>query len=270
MKIVGVQFKKNGKIINFEGTEDVKLYDKVIVSDDKCKQIGEVKSLKEVTEYNSKNGISNILRVANEEDIKYQEKNELDSRRAMHKAIDMAKKLKLPMEFVDAFYSFDRTQLILYFIAESRVDFRELAKNLANIYKTRIELRQIGIRDKAKNISGLGVCGRQLCCSCFLNDLDSVTISMAKNQNLALNPNKINGVCGRLLCCLNYEDDVYYENRKVLPNMGEFIKCDLGEGKVVSLDILNKKYTFVTKENNYIQVNLDKKDKCDKCGKCNK
>ena len=160
------------------------------------------------------------------------------------------------MKFLESFYTFDRKQLVFQFLADNRVDFRELAKDLAAIYKTRIELRQVGVRDKAKEISGIGPCGRKLCCSNFLNDLDSVGISQVKNQNLALNPNKINGLCGRLLCCLKFEDDLYTEFRKDLPEIGDTIKNDDEEGSVVSIDIPNRKYTYVTESGNKVEVKV--------------
>jgi cell fate regulator YaaT (PSP1 superfamily) len=144
--------------------------------------------------------------------------------------------------------------LVFQFLADNRIDFRELAKELAAIYKTRIELRQVGVRDKAKEISGIGACGRKLCCSSFLNDLDSVGISQVKNQNLALNPAKINGLCGRLLCCLKYEDDIYTEYRKDLPEVGDKVKNDGVEGTVLSLDIPGRKYTILTDNNEKIEV----------------
>ena len=135
-----------------------------------------------------------------------------------------------------------KKQLLFNFIADERVDFRELAKRLAGMYKTRIELRQIGARDKARNICGIGQCGRTLCCSTFLNHIDSVTMNMAKNQNIALNPSKINGQCGRLLCCLTYEDEEYARCQNGMPSVGQTVKTDDGSGKVISVDILKRKY----------------------------
>ena len=161
------------------------------------------------------------------------------------------------MKLMDASFTFDREQLIYHFLSDARIDFRNLVKDLAAIFKTRIELRQIGVRDKAKEIGGLGPCGRILCCTEYLTDFDSVSINMAKNQNLSLNPTKINGVCGRLLCCLNYEDKVYSEYRKNLPDLGEKVKYKGKSGKVISMDILKKTYTFVTDDEEYIEVVLD-------------
>lgn len=183
-----------------------------------------------------------IVRMANNGDINNYNKNKVDSEKALIKAKKIANKLNLNMKFLNASYNLDRSQLLFNFLSENRVDFRELAKELASIYKTRIELRQIGIRDKAKEISGIGQCGRTLCCSTFLKDLDSVSINMAKNQNISLNPNKINGQCGRLLCCLNYEDDVYTLYRNGMPTIGEEVQTEKGIGKVVSIDPLLRTY----------------------------
>ena len=156
------------------------------------------------------------------------------------------------MKIIDANYTFDREQLLFRFLADDRVDFRQLAKDLGSIFKTRIELRQVGIRDKAKEIGGIGPCGRKLCCSNFLTEFDSVSINMAKNQNLSLNPSKINGVCGRLLCCLKYENDNYTEYKKNLPDLGNKIKTKEGEGKVVSVDVFKRKYRVLLNETNEI------------------
>ena len=158
----------------------------------------------------------------------------------------------------DVNYTFDRAQLIFRFLSDDRVDFRQLAKDLGSIYKTRIELRQVGIRDKAKEIGGIGPCGRKLCCNSFLTEFDSVSINMAKNQNLSLNPSKINGVCGRLLCCLKYENDIYTEYKKDLPDVGNKIKTDEYEGKVISVDVFNKVYKVLCNSGEIIVV--DKKN----------
>jgi len=162
------------------------------------------------------------------------------------------------MQLLDATYTFDREQLIFKFLSDKRIDFRELVKDFAAIFHTRIELRQIGARDKAKEIGGCGMCGRNLCCSTFLNDMDSVTIGMAKNQNISLNPNKINGLCGRLLCCLKYEDKCYSECRVGIPSVGKKVKTEEGEGVVTSVDILNRKYFVNIEEKGIVEINLSK------------
>ena len=158
------------------------------------------------------------------------------------------------MKFIDCSYTLDRNQLIFNFLADERIDFRELAKKLAALYKTRIELRQVGVRDKAKEIGGIGPCGRILCCSTFLNDFNSVSINMAKNQCISLNPTKINGICGRLLCCLKYEDDTYSELKKNYPAIGSRIKVKDVEGKVVSQNVLNGKITIERADKTQVEV----------------
>ena len=168
----------------------------------------------------------------------------------------LIKKYNLNMKVIDANFTFDREQLMYHFLSDSRIDFRNLAKELAGIFKTRIELRQIGVRDKAKEIGGIGPCGRTLCCTDYLVNFDSVSINMAKNQNLSLNPNKINGSCGRLLCCLTYENDVYEEYRKSLPNLGDKVKYNEKNGKVVELNILKKSYTILTDDDEYLTIEV--------------
>ncbi len=161
------------------------------------------------------------------------------------------------MQIIEATYTFDREQLVFRFISDNRVDFRDLVKELATIYKTRIELRQVGVRDRAKEVSGCGLCGQKLCCSRFLDDLDMVSINMAKNQNLSLNPSKINGICGRLLCCLRYEDEVYSEYRCGLPAMGSTVETNEGKGKVVSVNILKRSYRVEIPDKGFVEVVLD-------------
>ena len=182
----------------------------------------------------------------------------LSKYKSAEKALKSAKKyaneLGLDMNFVDCYYYLNKSQLIFSFISDTRVDFRELAKKLASLYKTRIELRQIGIRDKAKKIGGIGPCGLFLCCNAFLSEFNSVSINMAKNQNLALNPSKINGLCGRLYCCLGYENDLYTELRKEIPEVGTIVKTPDGKGKVVSIDILKKTYKVEVSPDNIIEM----------------
>ncbi len=190
-----------------------------------------------------KEPLRKIVRIANKKDYYNYKENKKQAREALITCKKLVKKHNLNMNILDAIYAFDKDQLLFHFTADARIDFRELARELASMYKTRIELRQIGVRDKAKKVSGCGVCGQKLCCSRFLKEFTSVSISMAKNQNLSLNPNKINGVCGRLLCCLKYEDDFYAECRKTIPEVGSLIECKEGKGKVISIDVLQKKYS---------------------------
>ena len=165
------------------------------------------------------------------------------------------------MNFVDCYFNLNKSQLIFSFLSDNRVDFRNLAKKLAAKYKTRIELRQIGIRDKARRIGGLGPCGLFLCCNSFLTDFNSVSINMAKNQNLALNPNKINGLCGRLYCCLGYENDIYSEYKKDMPTVGKEVKTEMGTGKVLSVDVLNRNYKVDLGEKGILKISCDNNGK---------
>lgn len=182
----------------------------------------------------------NFVRFISNDDQIIIDNNKKNADSALLEARKIKDELKLDMSFVDSFYTFDKKQLYFFFVASERIDFRLLARRLADKYRTRIELRQIGVRDKAKRVGGLGPCGLFLCCNSFLTDFNSVSINMAKNQNLALNPSKINGVCGRLLCCLNYENDSYTELRRDAPKVGGKFKTKKGDGKVVSVDLFHK------------------------------
>ena len=188
------------------------------------------------------------------------EQNKEISDKALIDVKKLQNKMGLNMNFVDAYYTYDKKQLYFLFVADNRIDFRELAKKLADKYRTRIELRQIGIRDKAKRIGGIGPCGLFLCCNTFLTDFNSVSINMAKNQFLALNPSKINGVCGRLLCCLNYEDDNYRELKSIAPKFGSLYETIKGKGKVVSVDIFRKSCSIELKDKSIITVSYDDKE----------
>ena len=245
IEVVGISFEEKGRMYYFS-PNNLKLKNNitVIVETDKGEQFGKVtKEAFSIEEKKLMSPLKNVVRIATKQDYYANKKNLKDAEEALKKCRDLAIKEHLNMQIIDAHYTFDRTQLVFRFLADARVDFRNLAKELASIYKTRIELRQVGVRDKAKEIGGIGPCGRPLCCSCFLNDFESVSINMAKNQNISLNQTKINGACGRLLCCLKYEDETYSECRKCLPKIGEIIETEAGRGKVVSVDILNKKYS---------------------------
>ena len=185
----------------------------------------------------------NALRLVNDKDNKIIKKNMNTMEKAFSDVEKYSVDLDLDMRFVDSYINFDSSQLVLSFIADDRIDFRDLVKKMAQKYKTRIELRQIGVRDKAKKIGGLGPCGLFLCCNSFLSDFNSVSINMAKNQMLALNPTKINGVCGRLMCCLGYENDTYTELKKTLPKIGMIYDTPDGMGKVVEIDVFNNTYS---------------------------
>lgn len=237
---------------------DIKEKDIVVFEASNGLQLGCIKKVL----YQEKNDnldlpLKKILRIATKDDIDKFELNKQEAQTALKDAKRFSSELNLKMIFVEAFYTLDREQLLFSFLADDRVDFRELAKKIAQKYKTRIELRQIGVRDKAKKIGGLGPCGLFLCCNSFLTDFNSVSINMAKNQFLALNPTKINGVCGRLLCCLGYENDVYTKLKKDFPKMGSIIDTSKGLGKVVSIDIFRKKYSVDFKEKGLIEFDLE-------------
>lgn len=254
--VVGVKLNEKGKTYYFD-SNDFKLNvgDKVIVETENGLQYGIVTA----TLVDSKNNnleYKKVIRNANKSDLKKYTSNLRDAERAIIKCNNLINQYGLEMKVIDANYTFDREQLIFRFVADNRVDFRQLAKDLGSIFKTRIELRQVGIRDKAKEIGGFGPCGRKLCCSNFLSEFDSVSINMAKNQNLSLNPSKINGVCGRLLCCLKYENDNYVEYKKGLPEVGHKIKTEKGEGKVISVDVFNKTYKVLLPENEILTVEI--------------
>lgn len=255
-KVVGVTFNDSNKIYYFTfGKLDVKKEDNVIVETEKGEQYGVVKtSIIEVDEKKLKAKLKRVIRKADEEDIENNNKNLSNAKKALEDAEKIVKELKLDMKILSANFTFDRKQLLFNFIADERVDFRDLAKRLAGIYKTRIELRQIGVRDKAKCVGGYGQCGKKLCCAAFLDDINSVSINMAKNQNLALNPQKINGVCGRLMCCLSYENSNYSEYKKGLPKIGEKVDYKGEKCKVVTVDIFARTYKIETPESKIIEL----------------
>ena len=239
-KVIGVRFKRPGKVYFFDaGNINVKAKDKVIVETAMGQEMGEVViNNKNLTNNKIKASLKPIIRVATEKDLKHFTENKEKEKEAFKICEEKIKKHKLGMHLVDASYTFDNAKLLFYFTADNRIDFRELVKDLASIFKTRIELRQIGVRDQVRRIGGNGVCGRELCCCTFLNNFDTVSIKMAKEQNIALNPAKISGNCGRLMCCLRYEQEAYEEKLKKLPKVGAIVKTEDGEGTVDSIEIL--------------------------------
>jgi len=242
MVVCGVVYKESGKIYYFNKNElSVKVNDYVIVDTEKGEQFGKVVFVEErKVDYELKN----IIRIASKKDYDKYLKSLKEASEALKYAKKYASDLGLNMQFVDASYTFDHKQLIINFIADDRVDFRELVKLLAAKYKLRIELHQIGVRDKAKELGGVGPCGRPLCCTSYLNHLDTISINMAKNQNIALNPSKINGACGRLLCCLAYEDETYTCCRKKLPKVGSSIEYKGKKYPVSSINLFKQTYTI--------------------------
>lgn len=241
--IVGIRFRKPGKVYFFDpGYIRLNPKDKVIVETSLGEDIGEVViSKRELPDEKVPKDLKRIIRLASPKDIKRQEDNKQKEKKAMEVCKEQIKKHKLEMNLVDVEYKFDGSKIIFYFTADGRVDFRELVKDLAAIYKTRIELRQIGVRDEVRKIGGNGVCGRELCCCSFLNNFDIVSIKMAKEQSASLNPSKISGNCGRLMCCLKYEQGVYEEKIKKLPKVGSIVKTEDGEGTIVSEEVLKER-----------------------------
>lgn len=256
MEVCGIVYKDAGKVYYFNRNNlPLKKGDYVIVETEKGEQFGKVEF---VDDRNIEYELKNVLRMATKMDYDKYLKSLKEAKDTLKVATNYANELGLDMQFVDASYTFDHKQLIINFIADERIDFRELVKMLAAKYKVRIDLHQIGVRDKAKEIGGIGPCGRPLCCTSFLNRLDTISINMAKNQNIALNPNKINGSCGRLLCCLAYEDEIYSECRKNIPQVGYTVKYKGKEYKVISNDLLAGKYT-IDKDGEEIEIDIREK-----------
>ncbi|AGX41217.1 PSP1 domain-containing protein [Clostridium saccharobutylicum] len=242
IKVIGVRFKKAGKIYYFSPAELlVKKGDYVIVETARGIEFGEcVIGIKEIKEEEIVSPLKNVIRIADDKDINKHKENKEKEKDALDICLNKIQEHKLNMKLIDVEYTFDNHKVIFYFTADGRVDFRELVKDLATIFKTRIELRQIGVRDEAKMVGGLGPCGRSMCCSTFLGDFASVSIKMAKEQNLSLNPTKISGICGRLMCCLNYEQSTYEDIRKRLPKVGSVVKTIDGTGDVVGNSIVKE------------------------------
>ncbi|MBE6155573.1 MAG: signal peptidase II [Firmicutes bacterium] len=241
-KVYGVIFKNNSKAYYFKSTLDIDMNTEVIVITEKGEQYGKVVSLVNTPKEDE---YKEIVRIATREDTDNYYKNLKDAEDALNKCKELVNELGLNMFVINASYNFDRSQLLINFSADDRVDFRELARKLASVYKTRIELRQIGARDKAKQVGGIGVCGQKLCCANFLNQIESISMNKAKNQNLALNPAKINGACGRLLCCLCYEDEEYTRCSKGLLHVGCSVKYNGSVGIIVGVDILTRTYKIL-------------------------
>jgi len=240
--VVGVRFKKAGKIYYFDpGEIDIPKDDFVIVETVRGVEFGKVVTArKQVGENDVVLPLKKVLRIADKKDRLIVEENKAAAKEAYDICCQKVEEHKLDMKLVDVEYTFDRNKVVFFFTADGRVDFRDLVKDLAAIFRTRIELRQIGVRDEAKMLGGIGPCGRMLCCSTFLGDFEPVSIKMAKDQNLSLNPTKISGLCGRLMCCLKYENDEYESAKEMLPDLGEIIKTPNGKGKVVGLNILER------------------------------
>ncbi|TQQ84029.1 stage 0 sporulation protein [Peptacetobacter hominis] len=240
IKIVGVRFKKAGKIYYFNPLDfNIEKGDDVIVETARGLEFGKVViGVKEVDESELVSPLKPIIRIADENDRKKYDDNKEKAKETFAICQEKIKEHGLSMFLIDCEYTFDRNKLIFYFTAEGRIDFRDLVKDLASIFKTRIELRQIGVRDEAKAIGGLGTCGRKLCCSSWLGDFRPVSIKMAKDQSLSLNPTKISGICGRLFCCLKYEHEVYAAAIEKMPGVGSLVLTEDGKGKVIEVNAI--------------------------------
>ena len=244
--IVGIQFQKNGKIYNFDTNGlDLKPDDYVVADTQHGADLGQVVVGCRQVEYQDAGiQLKKVLRIATEKDLQTSSENRKKEKEAFSICQKKIAEHKLDMKLVSVEYSFDNTKAMFYFTANGRVDFRSLVKDLASVFKMRIELRQIGVRDEARMIGGLGPCGRQICCGAFLDEFQPVSIKMAKEQNLSLNPTKISGVCGRLMCCLKYEQEHYEKTRKIMPRMGKEVITPDGTGTVTDLNIV-KETVFV-------------------------
>ncbi len=258
-KVVGIRFKTAGKKYYFDPNNmELTLGEEVVVETVRGLEIGEI--MEEVKTINDKDlaaSLKPVLRKATEKDFQKRRKNREDVEHVLSSCKYYVNKHNLDMKLLDAEYMLDRSKLVVYFTAEGRVDFRELVKDLANEFHVRIELRQVGARDGAKFLGGIGPCGYLLCCSTFLGEFETVSIRMAKNQNLSLNPSNISGLCGKLLCCIRYENETYIEHRKDLPKLYSKVETPKGEAKVVSVNILEKQVRVRFEEDVYDDFTVD-------------
>lgn len=242
VNIIGVKFKPAGKTYYFDPLDfEIKEGRNVIVETSRGLEYGRVViGRKEVSESSIKKPLKGVIRLATPEDDKRNADNEEKEKRAFGICVEKIKEHGLEMKLIEVEYTFDGSKVIFYFTADGRIDFRELVKDLASVFKTRIELRQIGVRDESKTIGSIGICGRGLCCAQFLDEFVPVSIKMAKEQGLSLNPTKISGVCGRLMCCLKYEQDAYEELLKIMPKQGALVHTPDGDGVVESISLLKE------------------------------
>ena len=243
IKVIGVRFRTAGKIYYFDPVKyEIKKGDHVIVETARGIEFGTVVlSPKKVEDDKVVQPLKAVLRLATEKDMEQEAENKKKEKEAYKICLEKIRKHNLEMKLIDAEYTFDNNKVLFYFTADGRIDFRELVKDLAAVFKTRIELRQIGVRDETKIVGGIGICGRPLCCHTHLSEFAPVSIKMAKEQNLSLNPTKISGVCGRLMCCLNNEEETYEELNRKLPNVGDFVTTDDGlRGEVHSVNVLRQ------------------------------
>lgn len=239
-EIIGVRFKNVGKTYYFSpGERQLTLGDRVIVETARGVECGSVViQNRRVEDDKIVAPLKTVIRVAEEKDLRQMEENRKREKDAFRICQEKIQKHKLQMHLVEVEYTFDNNKILFYFTADGRIDFRELVKDLAGIFRTRIELRQIGVRDESKMLGGLGVCGRPFCCNTFLGDFQPVSIKMAKEQSLSLNPTKISGTCGRLMCCLKYEQDAYEDLLRITPKVGAIVSTSSGNGTVIEVNLL--------------------------------
>ena len=239
-EVIGVRFKQVGKIYYFSPNGvQMPVGEKVIVETARGIECGEVAiSNRQIKDEGIVKPLKTVIRVANKDDLRRIEENKVKEKKAFKLCLEKIEKHKLQMKLVDVEYTFDNNKILFYFTADGRVDFRELVKDLASVFKTRIELRQIGVRDEAKMLGGLGICGRPFCCSSFLGEFQPVSIKMAKEQGLSLNPTKISGTCGRLMCCLKYEQNAYENLIRITPKVGAYVSTSEGKGTVTEISLL--------------------------------
>ncbi|MBE5943460.1 MAG: stage 0 sporulation protein [Lachnospiraceae bacterium] len=263
-EVIGVRFRDNGKIYFFDpGNHEVEVGQHVIVETARGVEYGKVVlGRREIDETKMSSALKPIIRLANEDDEARYIANKENCKKAYDICLEKIAKHNLEMKLIDAEYTFDNNKVLFYFTADGRIDFRELVKDLAAVFKTRIELRQIGVRDETKIVGGIGICGRELCCNKHLSEFVPVSIKMAKEQNLSLNPTKISGVCGRLMCCLKHEQDTYEYLNDRLPNVGDFVKTvDGKKGEVASVNVLRQKVKIiVTQEDDTKEIEEYKVD----------
>ena len=252
VKVIGVRFRQAGKIYNFDPLDfKIEVGNHVIVETARGIEYGKVvQGVQEKNEEDVIMPLKPVIRVATEEDDKIAKQNKDKEKKAFFICKEKIKKHGLEMKLIDTEYTFDNNKVLFYFTADGRIDFRELVKDLASVFKTRIELRQVGVRDETKMLGGIGICGRPLCCSTYLSEFIPVSIKMAKEQNLSLNPTKISGICGRLMCCLKNEQKAYEYLNSNLPNVGETVKTFDGlKGEVKSVNVLRQKVKIVIEQN---------------------
>ncbi len=252
-KIIGVRFRRAGKVYFFSpGDLDIKKDDNVIVETSRGIEYGQVVSgIREVEDEKIVTPLKPVIRIATKEDEEVNANNKLKEKEAYGICLEKIAHFGLDMKLIDVEYTFDNNKVLFYFTSDGRVDFRELVKSLAAVFRTRIELRQIGVRDETKILGGIGICGRVLCCHSFLSEFAPVSIKMAKEQNLSLNPTKISGICGRLMCCLKNEEEAYEELNRTLPNTGDIVRTsDNLKGEVLGVSVLKQKVKVVVELDN--------------------